>query len=232
MVSLRYLPSLRTRAVRTVPRIDGLIPMGDRSALTRGTSTMAISLHLIAALAASLLASAPAFAGELYKWVDERGVVNYSNEPPPKTKGGKPASVVEDRLSVYTPEKSVTEAIQRGKDRRPQAPASAPPPPVRSAAAAAPPPPPVAAYDPCANPNDPNCQSGILYDSSPVFNGRRRQQPLVQPQLPAGAIAGQIAGPNAIIPGQSASAPPQVQPGRPQKSGAPYAERETTRRQP
>ncbi len=193
---------------------------------------MPISLRLFAALAASLLASAPSFAGELYKWVDDKGVVNYSNEPPPKSKGGKPATIVEDRLSVYTPEKSVTEAIQRDKNRPPRAAASAPPPPVRSAAAAASPPPPVAAYDPCVNPNDPNCQPGSLYDNSPVFRGRRLQQPLVQPQLPAGAIAGQVTGPNAIIPGQSGLAPPQVPPGRPQKGGAPYAEREITRRQP
>jgi hypothetical protein len=194
---------------------------------------MPTSSRLFAALAASLLASAPSVAGELYKWVDDKGVVNYSNEPPPKTKNGKAVTVVEDRLSVYTPEKSVTEAIQRDKDR-PRQPAASAPPPVRSAAPAAPPPPPpVAAYDPCANTNDPNCQSGFLYDHSPVFNGRRsHNQPLVQSQIPPGTIAGQAAGPNAIIPGQSGMAPPQAVPGRRQKSEAPYADRETTRRQP
>ena len=186
-----------------------------------------------AAFAAILLLSAPVTAAELYKWVDEKGVVNYSNEPPAKTKGGKPPTVVEDRLSVYTPEKSVTEAIQRGKDRRgqPNAGASREREAVRSATAVSPPPPP-AAYDPCANPNDPNCQPGVLYDGSPVFHGRRRQQPLVQPQLPPGAIAGQIAGPNAYIPGQSAFAPPAVPPARPQTAPLRDKERETSRRQP
>jgi hypothetical protein len=181
-------------------------------------------------LAAMLLSSATLSAAELYKWVDDKGVVNYSNEPPPKTKGGKAPTVVEDRLSVYTPEKSVTEAIQRGKDRGPQPAASAPP-PARSVTAAPPPPPPIA-YDPCANPNDPNCQPGVLYDGSPVFHGRRRQQPLVQPQLPPGAIAGQIAGPNAYIAGQSAGAPPLAPPARPQTAPLRDKERETTRRQP
>jgi hypothetical protein len=178
-----------------------------------------------------LLASSPAPAAELYKWVDEKGVVNYSNEPPAKTKGGQAPTVVEDRLSVYTPEKSVTEAIERNKERRPQA-ASRGNEPERRAKAAAPPPPPPVAYDPCANPNDPNCQPGVLYDGSPVFHGRRRQQPLVQPQLPPGAIAGQIAGPDAYIAGQSASAPPIVRPARPQTAPLRDKDRETSRRQP
>jgi hypothetical protein len=178
-----------------------------------------------------LLASAPLTAGEMYKWVDDKGVVNYSNEPPAKTRGGKAPTVVEDRVSVYTPEKAVTEAIERNKERRPQAGAARGSEPERRAKAAPPPPPPVA-YDPCANPNDPNCQPGVLYDGSPVFHGRHRQQPLVQPQLPPGAIAGQIAGPNAYIAGQSASAPPIVQPARPQTAPLRDKERETSRRQP
>ena len=192
---------------------------------------MPSSFRLSAALAATLLYSAGITAGELYKWVDEKGVVNYSNEPPAKTKGGKAPTVVEDRLSVYTPDKSVTEAIERNKDRRPQANASSRNNELDRRAIAPPPPPPVA-YDPCANPNDPNCQPGVLYDGSPVFHERRRQQPLVQPQLPAGAIAGQIAGPDAYIAGQSGLAPPIVHPPRPRTAPLRDKERETSRRQP
>jgi len=138
---------------------------------------MPFSTRSFVPFAVLLLASAPAFAAELYKWVDEKGVVNYSNEPPPKTKGGPAPTVVEDRLSVYTPEKSVTDAIERSKERRPQSPSRDSEPERRAKAALLPPPPP-AAYDPCANPNDLNCQPGVLYDASPVFQGRRRQRPL------------------------------------------------------
>lgn len=157
---------------------------------------------------ALLLASAPAGAAELYRWHDENGVVNYSNTPPAKTRAGKPATVVEDRLSVYTPERSVTDAIERRRTQaQPQPSASFTRPPEPERRVAAPPPPPPASYDPCAHPYDVNCP-GYLYDASPVFNGRRRHVPLVQPQLPPGTIAGQSAGPNAYIPGQSGAALP------------------------
>jgi hypothetical protein len=36
------------------------------------------------ALAATLLAVAPLHAQQLYRWVDEKGVVNYGDQPPPK----------------------------------------------------------------------------------------------------------------------------------------------------
>jgi hypothetical protein len=193
---------------------------------------MRISSHLLAPLAACVLASTAVSAGELYKWVDEKGVVNYSNEPPPKTRNGKPPTIVEDRVSVYTPEESVTEAIKRNKENRAK-PAPPAPQPARAVTAAPPPPPPTAAYDPCSNPNDPNCQPGVLYDGSAVFQGRRRHhQPLVQPQLPPGAIAGQMTGPNAYIAGQSGMAPPALPPVRGPRASNRELERETSRRQP
>lgn len=175
-------------------------------------------------LAALLIASGPAAGAELYKWTDQNGVVNYSNTPPPKDRGGKPATRVEETISVYTPERSVTEAIERDKTRRAQKPPAAsltrePVPERRPAVTSAPP---AATYDPCRNPNDLNCP-GVIYDRSPVFNGRRRHQPLVQPQLPPGTLAGQGAGPGAYIPGQSGTAqpPPATAPRR--SSGAPLS---------
>jgi hypothetical protein len=181
-------------------------------------------------LAALLLASAPAAGAELYKWVDENGVVNYSNTPPPKTRTGKPPTVVEDRLSVYTPEKSITEEIERNKDRRTQKPPAAsssrepePDPRPRVTMTA----PPAFPYDPCLDPSDRNC-SVVIYDGPPVFHGRRRQPPLVQPQLPPGTIAGQGAGSGAFIPGQSGTAQPL--PVRPRRSsGAGFTSREPER---
>ena len=168
------------------------------------------------ALLLALLAAAPAAGAELYRWVDENGTVNYSNSPPPKASKGKPATLVEDRLSVYTPEKSVTEAMERKRNQpaQPANPAREPEPHRR---AVAPPPPPPVAYDPCLNSNDRNCP-GVIYDGSPVFQGRRRQQPLVQPQIPPGTIAGQATGANPVIPGLSGVTPPAPAPFEPSRA--------------
>jgi len=38
---------------------------------------------------------------ETYKWLDERGVVNYSNSPPPIATAGKKLERIDDRLSTY-----------------------------------------------------------------------------------------------------------------------------------
>ena len=55
---------------------------------------------------ALLLAAAPAWA-DIYKWVDEKGVVNYSATPPAKKSEVKSPvktlDTAESRLSVYTP---------------------------------------------------------------------------------------------------------------------------------
>ena len=45
-----------------------------------------------------LLALAPAAQAETYKWVDERGVVNYSNTPPPAA--AKAAQPIAERVST------------------------------------------------------------------------------------------------------------------------------------
>src|SRR3954454_15474046 len=45
-----------------------------------------------------------ALATTVYRWTDERGTVNYSNERP-KGRAPKDLHVIEDRVSVYTPEK-------------------------------------------------------------------------------------------------------------------------------
>ena len=63
----------------------------------------------IAFLVLSLLAGAA--HAELYKWVDERGVVNYSNAPPADAKQAKVAQHVEERVSVYQPD-ALTKAAQ------------------------------------------------------------------------------------------------------------------------
>lgn len=167
-------------------------------------------------LAALLVMPGPGAAAELYKWVDENGVTNYANTPPPRAPGGKPPLVVEDRLSIYTPEKPLAEAMAR---RHRSGPDSAPigwlrerEPERRPAAAPAPP----TLLEPCLAGDALRCPPA-LYDHSPLFHGRHRPVPLVQPQLPPGAIAGTITGPGAYIPGQSASAPPLPRSSPPQR---------------
>lgn len=55
-------------------------------------------------LALSLLL-APAAHAETYKWVDERGVVNYSNTPPPAA--AKATQGITDRLSIIESDPSL-----------------------------------------------------------------------------------------------------------------------------
>jgi phage tail sheath protein FI len=59
-------------------------------------------------LAAVLLAAAPVWA-QVYKWVDDKGVVNYSSQPPANRKSAllDPNSV---SVSTYTPEDTPTRA--------------------------------------------------------------------------------------------------------------------------
>ena len=72
---------------------------------------------LVLTLSTAILASAPA-AAELYKWVDERGVTNYSNEPPADSKAAKKLARIENRLSVYTPDESFMQAVKALRDKR------------------------------------------------------------------------------------------------------------------
>jgi uncharacterized protein DUF4124 len=67
---------------------------------------VAVPARLLALAAAALALCAPASA-QTFKWVDEKGVVNYSNNPPPAAaasaarKAAQVTEVVEDRLSTY-----------------------------------------------------------------------------------------------------------------------------------
>ena len=183
-----------------------------------------------AVTAAAILIALPAFSAELYKWVDDNGVTTYSNEPPPR---GRKATRVdaEDRLSTYTPAPEVTQAIEAQRNRKPAPPPATPivvaplPPPPGSAP---PPPPPVQArvqppavvqsgvrvapYDPCLTGSDPNCFAPSIYDQSQVFIGRQRPPVLNQPQLPPGAIAGQMTGQGGVTPGLTGTTPQAVPP--------------------
>src|SRR3954469_17401292 len=87
-----------------------------------------------ALVCAGLLGAAPA-AAQLYKWVDERGVTNYSSEPPPASRGGSKVTRVEDKISVYTPDPNFMQAVKAMREHSLKAMSEAATP---SAAAAAP----------------------------------------------------------------------------------------------
>jgi hypothetical protein len=63
-------------------------------------------------LAVVLLLVARPLCAETYKWVDEKGVTNYSSSLPASATLAKKAQVVEERLSVYTPDPGLLRAIQ------------------------------------------------------------------------------------------------------------------------
>lgn len=72
----------------------------------------------------AMLAVLPALSGgvsahaQLYKWVDERGVVNYSNQLPVNPADAKKLAVVEDRVSVYTPDPALLGAMEAERQGR------------------------------------------------------------------------------------------------------------------
>lgn len=170
-------------------------------------------IRLLIALVA-ILASAPASA-QVYKWVDERGVTNYSNQPP--TDAAKKVAIVEDKISVYTPDKALMQAIEAARqgsnqalservaslERELEAERRA-----RQYASAVEAP---AAYDPC--------QGGRAIDCGGFYSGyylygpavaivpfRHRPGHIVQTKPTSGTIAGNVVGMNGFIPGNPAAA--------------------------
>ncbi len=145
----------------------------------------------------AILFAAPA-AADLYKWVDERGVTHYSDRLPTALTAAAKVQPVENRVSVYTSDKSLLQAVEaaRLKKGQPELPIE----PYRGAAYAAPmhgasP----LTYEPCVLAD---CAAGVAYPY-PGFPVRRRPHNLVQAVLPPGAIAGTINS-NGAIPGNTA----------------------------
>ncbi|MDB5905225.1 MAG: hypothetical protein JWM26_4103 [Betaproteobacteria bacterium] len=162
------------------------------------------------AVAALFAAATPLASAQLYKWTDDKGVVNYSNKPP--AGAAKGVAVVEDRVSVYTQDPAVLQATQNARERRnlpPPAPAAAErraPPAAASPGVMATPGP---AADPCIGADlSADCYGyGYGYGASAAFRGRHRGPRLVQPELTPGAIAGNVNAGGGFTPGLSAQAP-------------------------
>src|SRR5262245_43483113 len=71
---------------------------------------------LLITVLALLGATAPASAAQLYKWVDERGVTNYSNQPPADPKAAGKVAPVEGNLSVYSPDPALLQAVAANRE--------------------------------------------------------------------------------------------------------------------
>jgi uncharacterized protein DUF4124 len=158
-------------------------------------------------------------AQQLYKWVDERGVTNYSNQPPADPKAAKTVRPVEDRLSVYSPDQGLIQAIednqknfdQRQRERarvqalenqleaerraRQQSAAA-----VQDAQQS---------YDRCMSAGRLDCGAiyGEVYTPIIVAPPRHRRQNIPQPVLTPGTTAGNVTADSNYIPGNSASVP-------------------------
>ena len=99
-----------TPALTWEPKLDGSTPaMGRR--FRYGGRLVAL---VVAGLAAAL-AGAPSCA-QVYKWVDEDGVTHYSDRVPANQGTLKKVDIVPDRLSVYTPDPSLTTTPGQERD--------------------------------------------------------------------------------------------------------------------
>lgn len=182
------------------------------------------SIGLLIAIVATI-AAAPSY-GQVYKWVDSNGRVNYSGEPPADAAASKTLKVVEPNISVYTTDESLKQAMEENRQRKNYAVA---PDPVYAAAAR----PTCADYGMIASPQG-GCQPADYGASdyypyypyaSAVVHSRFRRHPalLAQAQIPPGTIAGNVVGMKGYIPGLSAQAasmaPPPSRPPRVSPAG-------------
>ena len=149
----------------------------------------------------AILLAAPA-AAETYKWVDERGITHYSDRRPTEAPASAKVEPVANRVSVYSPEKSLLEAVAAARFHRP-----APEPPldhprgrVQYGTAMQGPPP--LTSEPCVLTDCAIGAAGVPYPY-PVNAFHRRPPLLVPAVLPPGAIAGTINS-NGAIPGNTA----------------------------
>jgi uncharacterized protein DUF4124 len=165
------------------------------------------------ACAALLSAATPALSAELYKWVDERGVTNYSNQPPADPGAAKNLGPVEGNLSVYSPDPALGRAVaayrqesnRRGLAERVEYLERELAAERRARQYAAP-----AVELPAPCPSGDCYGNYASYYPAGIAGGGffppivLRHKRLVPAQLPLGATAGNVVGMSGFIPGQSA----------------------------
>jgi hypothetical protein len=181
--------------------------------MTRLTMRPLATLGYVLASLALAGAAAPCWSAQLYKWVDERGVTNYSNQPPVDPGAAKNLAPVAGNLSVYSPDPALMRAVAGFQQENNRGLAAR----VdylerqleieRLARQYAAPVAPVAA--PCPSGD---CSGGYGgYYSGAVGGGffpivGHKHKRLIPAQLPVGATAGNVVGNSGFIPGQSALA--------------------------
>lgn len=158
------------------------------------------------------LALPAGLGAQIYKWVDERGVTNYSNHRPTAGTDEGPVAVVKDRVSVYSPDKGLARAVDafRMRSNTIAADRSLPAAPAQQYSAPAYVPAP-AISDPCVAYRAAHCNefySGYYPDAPGVgYPGHARwRKRIPQVRIPPGTIAGQVVGANGYIAGNSANA--------------------------
>jgi hypothetical protein len=88
-------------------RLDSGSPVSDRDDIASARRLRAlVAGHALAVLIVCLPAAASA---EIYKWIDANGRTHYSDQAP---KQKARLRSIEDRLSLYTPERGVLQALQ------------------------------------------------------------------------------------------------------------------------
>src|SRR4029450_2833083 len=154
-------------------------------------------VRLYGLFAISVLFATPA-AADLYKWTDERGVIHYSDRRPIEATPATKVESVSNRISVYSADPALLQAVEAARTRRGQPETASVP--YRAPAYAAPVPAPALTNETC---EFADCAvSGVPYPYPGAFV-RRHPHNLVQAVLPPGAIAGTINS-NGAIPGNTA----------------------------
>lgn len=183
---------------------------------------MRISRLIVIPWTFAMIVSALPAGADLYKWVDENGVTNYSNQPPSDPKAARHLVPIDDRVSVYTPDRGLAQAVndfRRGVDRRAaqriraleqelEAERRANQVVVSTVPLVADPCPGGYGFDPCS--------SGAYHPYiAPVvipLPVHRWPRKIPQVQLTPGATAGNVIGIEGFIPGNSAAVSPRTAP--------------------
>ena len=71
---------------------------------------MRVAYPVLALLALTCVSATS--SAQLYKWIDERGITNYSNDAPPAATTANKLTRVENKISVYTPDESFMTGIE------------------------------------------------------------------------------------------------------------------------
>lgn len=182
---------------------------------------MRIHRLIAAAWTFAVILPAVSAGADLYKWVDENGVTNYSNQPPSDPKAARRLVLIDDRVSVYTPDKALAQAVddfRRGEDRRAAERIRALEQQLEAERRAnqyvistAP-----LAIDACPGGHGfDHCPAGAYYPYiAPIViaPAHRRPRKIPQIQLTPGAAAGNVVGMEGFIPGNSAAVSPRTAP--------------------